>query len=287
MKRMKLLVGYDGSNYADVAIADLKRAGLPRKTNIHVLSAAEVLLPKGPEIKIPKPIRASILRSREAVKRKMQEATQLSAQARKKIQSMFPEWTVQNSSCEDSAAWGIIKKSESWKPDFIVVGAHGHSGLGRFLGSVSQMILLQAKCSVRIGRHGTQTKRKFPRLLIGIDGSTNSAAAVQAVARRSWPIGTEILLLSVMDSAKPTFIDQLAMLESYSESLREKGMRVCCKVEKGNPKHVLLREAKLWKANCIFVGARGLTRVKRLLMGGVSTAVAARAHCSVEVIRQV
>jgi nucleotide-binding universal stress UspA family protein len=47
-----------------------------------------------------------------------------------------------------------------------------------------------------------------------------------------------------------------------------------------------VNEANAWKADCIFVGARGLTHIKRFFMGGVSTAVAAQAHCSVEVVRR-
>jgi hypothetical protein len=38
-------------------------------------------------------------------------------------------------------------------------------------------------------------------------------------------------------------------------------------------------------ADCIFVGARGLSQVERFLLGSVSSAVAARASCSVEVVR--
>jgi nucleotide-binding universal stress UspA family protein len=56
-------------------------------------------------------------------------------------------------------------------------------------------------------------------------------------------------------------------------------------LRKGNPKSVLVEEAESWGADCVFVGARGMRGVGHLLMGSVSAAVAARAHCSVEVVR--
>jgi nucleotide-binding universal stress UspA family protein len=56
-------------------------------------------------------------------------------------------------------------------------------------------------------------------------------------------------------------------------------------MKEGDPKHVLLDEAEQWGADCLFVGARGLSRIERFLLGSVSAAVAARAQCSVEVVR--
>jgi nucleotide-binding universal stress UspA family protein len=47
---------------------------------------------------------------------------------------------------------------------------------------------------------------------------------------------------------------------------------------------LLIAEAESWGADCIFVGARGMGRIGRFLLGSVSSAVAARAHCSVEVV---
>ena len=53
------------------------------------------------------------------------------------------------------------------------------------------------------------------------------------------------------------------------------------------PKRLLIAEAESWGADCIFVGARGgMGRIDRFLLGSVSSAVAARAHCSVEVARK-
>ncbi|HEY8462140.1 MAG TPA: universal stress protein, partial [Blastocatellia bacterium] len=37
---MKILIGYDGSSYADAAIDHLRRAGLPRSADVMVVSVA-------------------------------------------------------------------------------------------------------------------------------------------------------------------------------------------------------------------------------------------------------
>ena len=48
---------------------------------------------------------------------------------------------------------------------------------------------------------------------------------------------------------------------------------------------MLVDEARAWNADCVFLGAKGHGRIKRMIIGSVSAAVAARAHCSVEVVR--
>jgi nucleotide-binding universal stress UspA family protein len=74
-------------------------------------------------------------------------------------------------------------------------------------------------------------------------------------------------------------------VEPMAELLRSQGLTVASVMQEGDPKHMLLDEAEQWEADCVFVGARGLSRVERFLLGSVSAAVAARAHCSVEVVR--
>lgn len=302
--RMKVLIGYDGSGGADAALKDLKKAGLPRDADALVLSVADVFLPLGREIKMPEAIKASIRRSRATARAQVKQATLAAKRAGQRIRTMFPGWNVKSESCADSPAWAVLKRAEAWKADLIVVGAHGHSTLGRFLGSVSQMVLTQAQCAVRVGRASLDRKDKKVRVVIGIDGSPDSAEAVRAAASRSWPFGTEFLLVSVIDPNK-SFIERFApadirwfleqanderqvvgrMTESFARILREKGATVTKGIREGDPKRILVKESEAWQADCILVGARGLTPLKRLFMGGVSTAVAARAHCSVEVVR--
>ena len=63
--------------------------------------------------------------------------------------------------------------------------SHGRSALGRIvLGSVSQAVLREAPCAVRIVRGRVGASDAPMRLIIGFDGSPDAEAAVQAVAER-------------------------------------------------------------------------------------------------------
>ncbi|MCY7377020.1 MAG: universal stress protein, partial [Pyrinomonadaceae bacterium] len=73
--------------------------------------------------------------------------------------------------------------------------------------------------------------------------------------------------------------------EKAATLLKEKGLHVSTVVEFGRAKSVIVEEAEKWGADAIFIGAKGHSLVERVLLGSVSYAVAARAHCSVEVVR--
>ena len=74
-------------------------------------------------------------------------------------------------------------------------------------------------------------------------------------------------------------------LEAAGARLRAAGLTVSSLIRKGAPESVLPAEAASWGADCVFVGARGLSRYERFRLGSVSAATAARAHCSVGVVR--
>lgn len=210
--------------------------------------------------------------------------------------------------CADSPAWGIIKKAEEWQADLVVMGSHGHSALGRLiLGSVSQRVLIEAPCPVRVARGRIVEKHSPVQIVIGVDGSLSADIAVNAVAVRMWPTGSKVRMTTVIDSRMSTAVahfvpslsqwlekkdragDEYAWVHKITEvaadRLRAAGMVVSSIVKEGDPKRVLVEEAEHWMADCIFVGARGLGGLGRFLLGGVSAAVAARAHCCVEVVR--
>lgn len=303
---MKLLIGYDGSPNSDIVIDDMKWAGLPKKGEALVLSIANVFVPPAPDASVPTHLRSAIERSRERCLEELKAAQILAEDGGRLVKKALPEWEVRVEATADSPAWALVKKAEEWKPELTLVGAHGHSPMGRFLGSVSQMVLLESPNSVRVARRRLDPKAVKERILIGVDGSLDAEAAIEAVMKRTWTASLEIHLVSVMDPQIPVLTSHMTpsvirwflekaddektvvgrMLESYAKKLRESGAVVTCLAETGDPKKVLVEQAERWKADTLFVGARGLGHLKRFLIGGTSASVAARAHCTVEIVRR-
>ena len=58
-------------------------------------------------------------------------------------------------------------------------------------------------------------------------------------------------------------------------------------VVEGDPRQMIIEEARGRNVDAIFVGARGLGRVERLLLGSVSTYILTHARCTVEVVHNV
>jgi hypothetical protein len=72
------------------------------------------------------------------------------------------------------------------------------------LGSVSQKVLAEAQCSVRIGRKGNRTADEPVRILVGLDGSQDSRSTVDAVSSRHWPADSEARLVTAIDASIET-----------------------------------------------------------------------------------
>jgi nucleotide-binding universal stress UspA family protein len=138
-----------------------------------------------------------------------------------------------------------------------------------------------------------------PRIIVGVDGSAGSWAAVEAVAARHWPAGTQFRVVTAVDLRLASLVNcygtHLASDDpadalcchaaAAARRLRDKGLVAEPALLPGDPKYALPGEAARWEADAIFLGAMGHTALRRFLLGSVSAAVAARAPCSVEVVR--
>jgi len=299
---MKILIAYDGSISADAAIDDLPRAGLPERADVLVVSVtdgglhlADDTVPKGSEPRL-------------------EEAESLAERARKHIASYFPGWTISLAALWGSSAKVILDTCDRWHPDLLVLGSHGRSRVARlFLGSLSLELIHHASCSVRVARSGEpHNGSPAPRLVVGCDGSIPAQAAIRSIAARSWPPNTEVHVISAVQTLVPepavteleasTFIQEPAfsvireadereqvrlrnISTTCADSLRGAGISATSAVLDGDPRDVLLTAASACHADAIFIGARGLGRMERLLLGSVSTYIVMHANCSVELVR--
>lgn len=300
--RMKILIAYDGSDCARAALDDLRRAGLPEEADAIVASVADVWLPppSGYELAesvFDEQIQAIAEKTSDRAAVAVEKVQALAIDGSRRVQSSFPAWNVRAEAYAGSPAWEIIKKADEWKPDLVVVGSLGHSALGRLvLGSVSQKIVTESRSSVRVSRGRGENPDSPVRILIGVDGSTGADAAVRAVTERVWPSGSQARVVAALDLMMVMTLEWVEefddneraainkVVEAAVEQLSAAGLAASSVIKKDDPKHLLVKEAEEWKADCIFVGARGLRRIERFLIGSVSSAVAARAHCSVEIV---
>ncbi len=292
----KILLGYDGSECSQKMLEDLQYAGLPAQAEAFILSAAEhwIMPPTsfgGVDLHFTEdPNEANKTRA-------------LAEEAQERLRACFPQWHIQSEAVWGTAASQLIGKADEWKPDLLVVGSHGRSLLGRFLlGSVSQKVLHEAHCSVRIARGGAAQERTQPaKIIIGLDGSAGANRAVEAVLARAWPTGSQVRLVNATWTVPPITSGRMVApiadwirqenarvqtaMDAATAKLQGVGLSTSSVVEEEEPRHLLCEEAKRWEADCIFLGARGMGPMERLLIGSISSGVAAHAPCSVEVIR--
>jgi len=301
---MRVLIAYDGSECADAAVVNLRKAGIPNDAEVLLVYVIDI----GPSTSIVPELPTGI--GKQPSKSDLREAKVATHDAFRWIELNFPGWRATREFLLGAPAEVILEKAHSWHPDLIVVGSHGRSLPGRvLLGSVSLKVTHEAPCSVRVVRSGSVGKAPI-RIVAGIDGSIQARAVIEELSRRVWPKETEVRIVSVVESMIPVVValqpavgsegtilaiqdsiqrqrDRFQEIAAESHgSLESAGLIVSEALVEGNPKHELLAEAKRWNADTIFVGDRGMGRLEELLLGSISSSVLKHASCAVEIVRR-
>jgi nucleotide-binding universal stress UspA family protein len=149
------------------------------------------------------------------------------------------------------------------------------------------------------------------KVLLAVDGSECSALAVNEVAARQWPRGTEVRIISVIEPVIPvvaepwavsgSFYDQALKVEEdrANEAIKlainqieaengagaDASLKISSCLLNGFAKDAILDDAEKWGADLIVIGSHGYRGITRFLLGSVSQAVANHANCSVHIAR--
>jgi len=146
------------------------------------------------------------------------------------------------------------------------------------------------------------------RILLAVDGSPFSEAAVGEVATRPWPAASEVKVVTafqvpliptpevwaISDEYLPA-LERIAREQSQSivdaavatlTSGLDESMTVSGEVLLGLPREAILEKAETWKADLIVMGSHGYGAWRGLLLGSVARAVVKQTKCSVEVVHR-
>lgn len=187
---------------------------------------------------------------------------------------------------------GILDEAKRVRADVIVLGWRGHGAVRRLLtGSVSRGVTRRAPCSVLVVR---RPRREFRRIVIGLDGSSNAARAVDFLAAVTPPRGGHVTLLTIVDTmhvptqglapagTRATVAAEVSRINEGRRASARKdlsraarvlsaaGWEVDQVVTEGAPLRELLAMVAKARADLVIVGARGVTGLRRLLLGSVS-----------------
>jgi nucleotide-binding universal stress UspA family protein len=139
------------------------------------------------------------------------------------------------------------------------------------------------------------------KILLAVDDSKYSDAAVGAVIDQLPPKGAQIRVLHVLQPASMSPPPQMSsmytpeleaqgkeargLVDRVADRLRAAGFRVDSALEKGDVRLTIIDSAGEWNADLIVLGSQGRSGLPRLLLGSVAEFVARHARCSVEIVR--
>jgi nucleotide-binding universal stress UspA family protein len=139
------------------------------------------------------------------------------------------------------------------------------------------------------------------RILVAVDDSEFSQAALRALIKQIAPQNSEVRVLHVVEpistapppqmaagyapELEPELADAQKLVQKAAETLQGAGFSVSTAVEQGDVREKIVDHAAEWGADLIITGSHGRRGIRRFLLGSVAESVARHALCSVEIVR--
>jgi nucleotide-binding universal stress UspA family protein len=182
----------------------------------------------------------------------------------------------------------------------VVLGGHGRGSLAaNLLGSTTDKVAVHALCPVIVVRGQEESRQVRSSVVVGVDGSALSAAAIGYAFAKASDYGLPLTVVHACPSrATVGYVppwqaaDPAARVESERAATAQEiagwsgefpDVRVNAHVLRGDPAAALVDHSR--EAALLVVGSRGFGGLGGRLVGSVSQAVVGRAHCPVAVVR--
>jgi nucleotide-binding universal stress UspA family protein len=143
------------------------------------------------------------------------------------------------------------------------------------------------------------------KILLAVDGSKYSDAAIKAVESKLRKEEADVLVLQVVEPRMFSTPPQMAagyepelseiMKEQFKQAqqnvdraageLKAAGFNVKGRVVEAETRSGILDQASEWRADLIVIGSHGRKGLQRFMLGSVAESVARSAYCSVLIVR--
>ncbi|MFO8098023.1 MAG: universal stress protein [Salinibacter sp.] len=198
----------------------------------------------------------------------------------------------------DAVAPALLRIAESEDADLVVMGTHGRRGVQRAIyGSVAEEILRTAPCPVftaRVRDEGPSATTTAPieRIAVPIDFSDLSRSALRYAARLAPIYGAPLRLMHAVEvpTLPPIYETQSPKVKSqevkeraerelhdWGETVLGDDLSVSYVVHRGEPEETVVRAAAQVDTLTV-MGTRGLSGVRRTMLGSVTEAVMREAN---------
>jgi nucleotide-binding universal stress UspA family protein len=295
---MRVLLAIDGSASSEAARRVVASLNWPDGTMIEVVGVVEPLTEAIIAAGIPLPVEADARTSiaGRALERTLQSAANdLDAPGR----------GVRPVLLEGRPASVIVDRAEKFRAELVIVGSRGLGPLKSLvLGSVSAEVVDHAGCPVLVVRRPT-----LGSILVAVDGSPSSRAAVEFLAGTRFLAGRPIEVLSVgptdslptmtplarvSDSAfEATTANRRAHREqtegtaaSAAQTLLNEGCLARWTISVGDPAHEIIEAARSFESDLIVLGSRGRIGLTRMVLGSVARKVLLHTDSSVLIVHE-
>lgn len=142
------------------------------------------------------------------------------------------------------------------------------------------------------------------RVLVGVDDSPHSQAAVEFVKKMIWPEGTRVVVLAAVRPLVGAYLETYVPGPDYAvrieeeqmqyvqgiaaraeRGLRSAGLGTEARTVRGDPREALIETARAERSDLVVVGSHGRSGLSKLFIGSVASHVVTHAPCSVLVVK--
>jgi nucleotide-binding universal stress UspA family protein len=264
MMYQTILVPLDGSQLAETA--------LPYAEELSVRLGSDVTL-----IYVSQSIDDPHQHMHQIYMRKMAESTKQDAEAYARKLGKELAIQVRSVNLAGNPAEEIVKYADSENVGLIIMSTHGQSGIRQWtIGSIANKVVRSTKRPVALIRaegasHGVLQVDMPKKILLPLDGSKESEAAIPYVAELASSLGMSVILLQVLA------IGDKALAEDYLEKigvqLKQKGVTVESQVRFGEAATEIVNLAAEIHAGVVAMSIHGRSGVGRWVLGSVAERV--------------